>query len=399
MNHLLNVTKKELKELMTPGTIASILVIVIMLSAIGSMMSANEESTSAPQKIGIVYDGDISDVIFKSGENVATVESMVIAAYMSLYGTDVDPSKFITYLDAAYGDDKAIIDEMGSKHLSVTVTIPISIADNIENKQRTVMSSYYIYKDGGLTSTVTSAYGSTLVSYMTSYLTTLLVYDMTGDDKETAFVESPLGNISHTSINGEIYEKVTPYEIFSSMMGQKMMVPIIVMIVIVMVGSIVISSMGSEKENKTLETLLTMPIRRTTIVSGKLLSAAIMGLVYGVCYLFGMMFYSNGLTSGIGSTVDLGKYGLAMSPTDWIILMVLMFLSIFSALGICMILGAFTKNYKMAQTMTMPISGLAILPMLVFMFSSWDSLPGIIQGLMFAIPFTHPMMGMDNLMY
>ena len=79
--------------------------------------------------------------------------------------------------------------------------------------------------------------------------------------------------------------------------------------------------------------------------------------------------------------------------------MVLLFLAIGSALGICMILGAFTKNYKMAQTMTMPISFLAIIPMFVMMFASWDSLPAVFQAVMFAIPFTHPMMAMNNLMF
>jgi ABC-2 type transport system permease protein len=64
-----------------------------------------------------------------------------------------------------------------------------------------------------------------------------------------------------------------------------------------------------------------------------------------------------------------------------------------------MILGAFTKNYKMAQTMTLPISGLAIIPMFVFMFSSWESLGTVGQALMFLIPFSHPMMAMDNLIF
>ena len=119
--------------------------------------------------------------------------------------------------------------------------------------------------------------------------------------------------------------------------------------------------MGSEKENKTLETLLTMPIKRTTIISGKLLAAAIVGLVYGVAYMIGMMFYTTGLTVG-STSVNLSEYGLALDAVDWILLMLILFLAIFSALGICMILGAFTKNYKMAQQMTMPISFLAIIP-------------------------------------
>lgn len=59
-----------------------------------------------------------------------------------------------------------------------------------------------------------------------------------------------------------------------------------------------------------------------------------------------------------------------------------------------MILGAFTRNYKMAQTMIMPVTVMAILPMMVFLFAGWNSLPGVLQAVMFAIPFSHPMMAM-----
>ena len=64
-----------------------------------------------------------------------------------------------------------------------------------------------------------------------------------------------------------------------------------------------------------------------------------------------------------------------------------------------MILGALAKNYKAAQTYIMPISILAVIPMFVTMFSSIDSLPMIAQILLFAIPFTHPMVIMQNLMF
>lgn len=64
-----------------------------------------------------------------------------------------------------------------------------------------------------------------------------------------------------------------------------------------------------------------------------------------------------------------------------------------------MILGAFVKNYKSAQTMTLPITVLAIIPMIIFMFASWNSLGTSMQALMFVIPFSHPMMIMQNLMF
>jgi len=171
------------------------------------------------------------------------------------------------------------------------------------------------------------------------------------------------------------------------------------MLVIIMIGSILISSMGNEKENKTLETLLTLPVKRTTIVSGKLVGSAIAGLVMGALYMVGMYFYIDGL-SGVTSTgVTMESLGLTLSTFDWIIVMVFMFLAILCALGICMILGAFAKNYKAAQTYIMPVSVLAMIPMFVTMFTSFDALPAVLQAAIFAIPFSHPMMIMQNLMF
>ncbi|MBR4217259.1 MAG: ABC transporter permease, partial [Candidatus Methanomethylophilaceae archaeon] len=101
----------------------------------------------------------------------------------------------------------------------------------------------------------------------------------------------------------------------------------------------------------------------------------------------------------ITSGVNLNDIGLGFEGADYIFLLVSMFLSIVCALGICMILGAFAKNYKSAQTMTMPLSILAMIPAFIIMFSGWYGSAPIIQGILFVIPFSHPMIAMQALMY
>ena len=136
----------------------------------------------------------------------------------------------------------------------------------------------------------------------------------------------------------------------------------------------------------------------TTIVTGKILASAIMGLIYGGVYMAGMYVYMGSMTAGIGD-VDLSEIGLVLGPVEWIVTMLVMFVSIMCALGLCMILGAFVKSYKGAQTMTLPISVLAMIPMFIFMLSDWNSLGVGMQAIMFAIPFSHPMMVMQNLLF
>ena len=400
MNHLLNVTKKELRELFTPGAVASVVLVIVIFVVMGQAMSGQSDEVSAPPSIGVVYEEDAGTVIYDG----YTYQSLVEKAYMATYGTTVDLSH-IHVMKAAYGDDKAITDEISGNGYKYAIALPKALHSNLDaitptHCESTTIPVYYVYKSGGVFSSTSSITSASLVSSISTLLSMSIVSDVTSADVTTAYnMEHPVvtaNSQTHTLVNGKVYEGVTPYQISNTQLGQSMMIPIVVMLVITMVGSVVVSSMGSEKENKTLETLLTMPVKRTVIVSGKLLAAAIMGLFYGGCYLIGMMSYSNGLSSGL-SSINLNDYGLGMTPVGWIMLFVILFLSIFSALGICMILGAFTKNYKMAQTMVMPVSVMAIIPMMVLLFSDWNSLPTLLQGIMFVIPFSHPMMAMSNI--
>ena len=156
------------------------------------------------------------------------------------------------------------------------------------------------------------------------------------------------------------------------MSGQGIIVPLIIVMVVIMAGSMVITSMGTEKENKTLETLLTLPVSRTSIVVGKLAGAAIVGLIMAVIYMIGMGYYMNSLTAS--AAVDLGKYGIGLNLFDYVLVGISLFLALISALALCMLLGIFTKNYKAAQSMTMPITFLALIPMFVLIFSDFDTL-------------------------
>ena len=399
MNHLLNITRKELKELLTPGSLISIVFVVILFMALGQGMSGETEKAAAPSVIGVIYESDNPDT--DTAYNGITYRNLVQGAYIALYGSDADLDN-INDMESPYGDSKAICKELSDRGYKYAVAVPKTISTNIEDEKPTPIPVYYVFKDGGVFSTVSAASATSLIISMSDIIANKAIQDKAGvDPVMAAVVAQPLatgGNADHTLINGEVYDGITPSEIYNAQMSQSMMIPIVVMIVITMVGSVIITSMGSEKENKTLETLLTMPVRRTTIVSGKLLAAALMGLIYGIFYLIGMLFYTNGMTSGLTSSVNLDDYGLSMTAGSWAILFAILFLAIFTALGMCMILGAFTKNYKMAQTMVMPITVLAIIPMMVFMFSDWNSLPPVLQGIMFAVPFSHPMMAMTNLM-
>jgi len=396
MNHLINLTKKEIRELLTPQMLISILVMVFIFIGIGSVASNQTSQATSPQEIGLV-NGDPGG--YWSDQTITYIYDF----YENVYGLSADEAAgYIIMMDSPYGDDAAITSEMQSKGLNTAFEIVPGFSDSINNQQQTKIDEYYLFSNAGLLKSATTAISSTIIPYISAQISQSLVSDIT-DNETAAFLLNPIQPSSHltqyTVIKGTVYSGVTPIELSTTISSQTLMVPVVMMIIIMMMGSMVISSMGSEKENKTLETLLTMPVKRTTIVSGKLLSAAIVGLIYGMAYMVGMTFYIGGVTGSGSGAVNLGSYGLSIGLTDWVIIAVMIFLAIFCALGLCMILGAFAKNYKSAQTMIMPISVLAIIPMFITMFTSFNALAPTLQVIMFAIPFSHPMMVMHNLMF
>ncbi len=395
MNQLFNLIKKELRELLTPSTLASVIVMMLVFIALGSFISSEVETQTSVQPFGY-YDATSDGSESYSG---TAIESLKLYYEQQ----DLDPDKYVVNL---YGDigpdftDEKLKDAMTKNELTSAFYFPQDFNVMIKDQKIPVIQLYWNQTTTGIFSVINELSTTTGLAKLSSFISAQLILEHREVPPEVfAQVMSPVGAHSTTFFNGKAYENVTPDQITQALTKQNTFVPIIIMLIIVMIGSIVISSIGNEKENKTMETLLTLPTERTTIVAGKLLGSTIAGLVMGAFYMVGMYFYVSGLDIKINGSVSLDDLGLTLGFADWLIVVVFMFLAIICALGLCMILGAFAKNYKAAQMYVLPISVLAIIPMFITMFSSIGQLPAVLQGILFVIPFTHPMTIMQNLMF
>jgi len=392
MSHLFNIIKKEVKELLTPGSVISIAVVIVLFMGLGGFIGGEIEKSAVLPVVGVGnYEGQSLE--FDDGEwNV----------YDAIRGYYTSQGMTKEMLDASVVkiDMGSIKEDIERYNVTCAFILDDSFKSNIENGIQGAIHQYYVYSPSGMINgSISTAVSDILIQAINTDLSNHLM----GPDevkKNISFLVNPIvSKGTHTFINGQEYTNVTPAQLSEAMSSQTIMIPMIIMIIIMMIGSMVISSMGSEKENKTLETLLTLPIKRTTIVSGKIIAAAIVGLVYGIAYMVGLSFYLNSVMSISGSSsVDLSKYGLALDTFDFVLLTLSMFLAIVCALGICMTLGAFAKNYKSAQTMTLPISLLAIIPMFITMFSGWYGSSILMKTILFVIPFSHPMLASEALL-
>jgi len=196
-------------------------------------------------------------------------------------------------------------------------------------------------------------------------------------------------------VKGKVFKSVDPKLLYSFLGKQTNFVPVIIMMLLIMSGGMIISSMGMEKENKTLETLLTMPVERRDIVLGKIIGGGFVGIIMASIYMVGFYNYMKGFKGFISNSFDIKVFSIL----DYTFIGVSIFLSLLSGLSLCLLLGIFAKDYKSAQTLTMPVSILALIPFFLTMFRDFDSLSLPLKVIVFLIPFSHPMMSLKLIFF
>ncbi|MDD3398045.1 MAG: ABC transporter permease [Candidatus Methanomethylophilaceae archaeon] len=383
MNHLYNLIKKEVKELLTPASVLPIVVMALVFASLGNLTgTAISESQESSATLAVINLDPTAE-----NDSYAAFAIEVMAAY----------NVTLVYNGTSASEIEDALQAMKDQGAAALLIFDENFTTSIKAGEKAAIQVYWNMKGTGLFDSLSSAPVYNTLNVISSAITMELIEGQ-GSIVDAANATAPLVTYSNTILGDKEMIGIDPMTVSGLLDSQNMMMPILIMIIIVMVGGIIISSMGMEKENKTLETLLTLPVNRTTIVAGKLIGSASVGLVFGLIYMVGMAYYMQGFNLA-SADYDLAQYGLSLDLLDWAILALMMFMAILCALGLCMILGAFAKNYKAAQSLTLPISFLAMVPMFIVMFTDFNTLPLFLQVLVFAIPFSHPMMGMNNLMF
>jgi len=280
------------------------------------------------------------------------------------------------------------------KEGAALIVIKQNFTGDILNDSRGDIEIYWIMKGAGILDSISSGVLEDLITSLNREISTVLIEDNTTVNASIALW--PTSRIDTTYFKDRVIG-LSPGAIAGMLSAQSTFIPIVIMMLIIFAGQMIISSMALEKENKTLETLLTLPVKRTSIVTGKIVASASIGLLFAVIYMVGMSNYFQGFQ--FSGELNLADYGLVLTSQDFILLGISLFITLISALALCMLLGTFAKNYKSAQTLVFPVTMLAMIPMFVTMFIDFDTLPLAAKGLIFAIPFSHPMMAPRALIF
>ncbi len=376
MSALTNIIRKEIKELLTPATILPIVIITLIFGSIGSTMGGLEEEISQQPVIGLINE-----------EN---------STYSSLATSILYNQAIIVYNGTTIADREQGLQTVRDNNGVALLIIPKNFSSNIEQNKPALIEVEWIVEGTGILDTIPSSSVEGLIGSIRYYISKQLVTH-SNQSTNASLVLYPFMTQETTNLKGRTYDNISPSEITGMLSTQSSTTPIVIMMIIIIAGGMVISSMALEKENKTLETLLTLPVRRVSIVTGKIISSAIVGLLLAVIYMFGIGYYMQSFQFDLSSAGS--NFSLALSTTDLLLVGISLFITLIAGLSLCMLLGTMAKNYKSAQSLTAPVTMMAIFPMILTMFTDFETLPLALKALVFAIPFSHPMMASKALLF
>jgi len=358
---------KELRELLRPRYLLPILMVPIVFVAMGQGFGSIDQQLSEQPAVGVINeDGD------RYGDLV--VESLNESADVVYAAEEGDPEAAVEEVQAAGGDTLFVIPEDFSERIALGNPGTVRLYSAIESVSIVGIAG------SARTEALLDSAGRRVTLSVTNATPAML---------------DPVAPSYTTYLKGEAID-ASPGAISGSFTVSFIFIPIVIAIVILFSGQMVMNAMAVEKENKTLETLLTMPVRRRTIVAAKLVGGAAIGLVATAIYTASFWYYGTAIgDGGLGS----GSVGLGFGPVEYGLIGASIFFALVGALALTLCLGIFTSDRQGAQMLLLPLTALVFLPTLATMFADVTTLSAPLQALLYAVPFTHPVIAPKRLLF
>lgn len=384
MNKFLTLFKKEIKELVTWQTVLSILAGVLIFVWLGNIMSDVTKETTSSLSMLAVADQDNSSL------SQQVIDLLEEAQYeiISLSGTD----------------EQALLKQAKENSLNSYLEIPKGFEDDIKNGIAAQVKAVSKLESLSLMSSAQGNSASSASRIINDGISSLLIsQNISGAD--VAFLKNPVV-CEEVTVVADKSASVSSAAISQFSMQQTLFVPIIVFLLITYATQMTVSTIASEKGDKTLETLLSAPVSRLAVLSSKMCAAGILSLLMAAVYMVGFSRYMSGMTGNVGESEaqsfiaeTLQTLGLNLDILDFLLIGVQLFLTILIALALSVVLGALSKDIKSAQGLVAPIMFLAMIPYFVTLFMDVNQLPTVFQVLISLIPFTHTFTASSNLIF
>lgn len=280
----------------------------------------------------------------------------------------------------------------------ILVVLPEGLSQRIESGNRGELLVYYGFKDFSMLESLNAQRMAGLLNGIESQLVRDIISEnMPGADPDS--VINPL-SVNEKSVIKGVAQPISPYVLTNIVRMQGLMGPLVIMIVLILAMQVAATSIAIEKEAKTLETLLTIPVSRLNILFGKLVGSVTIALLATVANVFAFTYYIGAITSQATSSIgnlDLTSVGLIPPPEGYFLLGLTLFGALVSALALALTLGTLSQDVRGAQSIIGVVIVPIFLPTIFLMMGDMQTLPLSIQAVLYAIPFTYPVLASQSL--
>lgn len=402
-----NLLKKELSELITKQAIISMVFVLVLFVFMGQIMghSMEEGFDTSTLNICIKDDSDFTKNVIDRIKADGTTELNIVDIQSDNYydGLERLDLKYVVIIPEGYGD--SIVNEKKSGQLIFASKVSLGFS--------AAMSS--ISSSDAVSTIVDCSADEAMES----------IYGLTAED--VALITSPANTVEFSAANGKSVE-ISAAAVSSIVMMESMIAPFAIFFLLLLASQMIMTAISTEKIDKTLETLLSTPVSRMTVLTAKMVAAIISALLNAVFMIVGFGIYMvsimggamSGATNGsanisdiagmtnvpdtgaltdVLSTADaISQLGFSLSGMDILLFGLQLFLTLAIGLSISLILGAAATDVKSVQTLVMPIMIAVMIPFFVTMFMDFGEMPVAAKVIMFLIPFTHSYIALTNLL-
>lgn len=369
-------TKKEIKELLRdPKVVVLMLVVpallfVVMGQVMGFAISETVKSATKGQSIAVI------------NNDTGNLSLLFIQMLKTMSNNTVD------VLTGANN----VTEVFHKKSYDFAIVIPSNFSSSIISGIPAKISVFYSISDFSISSLTKTGVVSSITSAFRDLLTSSLL-SQAYPGMNISSVLNPLVAEQYAFIGGNIL----PGNVLESMMSGLMVLFIVPMLVFSIGSSISAAGMGTEKEEKTLEALLTFPVKRSYILFSKTLGSLVVSLLGVAGMGLGALYYYSRIFSFSGQSFSISSVASIMSAKEVALLLFAFFIAILLVLTISTVLSSFAKNIREAQMVASYVWMPVLLPFFILMYVDFSQLGSLLSYLLSVFPASVPIVAIKTL--
>ena len=314
--------------------ILPVILIIGMFTLVGTM--AKNASSDVQKHVSTVYIQNApSD--FKS--------------LMSVVDTN---SNGITFLNAN-DDTSSIQTDILKEKIDLLIVFPDNFSKSVIELTGSNLPSVLVYYNPSVDYSA-SAESTYVNSYLEAYRQNLLVAKYGNINAVKLFDVQQSIVQDEAKATGKMLGSLVPY--------------LITLVLFIGAMSLGIDTIAGEKERGTMASLLMTPVKRTSIVMGKLIALMILSVISAAVYVITMVVAIPIMSKANGSGMDISGLSIKFTPMQIFELVVVMVGVVFLYVALIGIVAVYAKSVKEASTFIMPLYFVIIATGMMTMYGS-----------------------------